>query len=246
MAVAGCGSADRQPAADTPPEDELVISIAPAPPADPSAPLPPGACFEATAGYALALVVDGGAPPRYCERLARFLPRDAGRATWPMPARLQDDDSTPTLECAVAREGVRVEVLTWPVEERVPDPYEICEEMIHSGWELQPLFPLGEELGSDAESGTCFVATERYEVALTGETERGQSLCEEVAVRHLPAPIARLAVPAAYPDALGDTICDASRSGDRVRVVSMPGDRGAVDLTAVCDSLEHSSWKVVR
>jgi hypothetical protein len=248
MAVAGCGSAERQPAAETAPADEIVARIEPAPPADPNAPLPPGACLEATAGYGLALVVDGGASPALCERIARFLPARAGRAAWPLPASHHEDESTPTLECAVARDGVRVEVLTWPVEESGPrDPYDICAEMVRGGWELQPLFPLGEEVGgADAESGTCFVATRRYEVALAGETERGQALCEELATRHLPAPIAHRAIPVANVEALGDTVCEASRSGERVRIVSLPGDRRAVDLPAVCDSLEGAGWKVVR
>lgn len=243
--AAGCGEQQGDAAPETT-RGEVVFSVSMAPEADPNAPLPPGACFEAAAGYTLALVVHGGAPPGFCERLARFLPPDAGHAAWPMPPSHHQDENTPTLECTVARDRVRVEVLTWPLEESGPDPYEICRDMVRSGWEVQPLFHLGEVGGPDAEPGTCFVATERYEVALTGETERGQALCEEVAKRHLPATIAHRAIPAAYPDSLGDTVCEASRAGDRLQLVSMPGDRGAVDLPAVCDSLERAGWDVNR
>jgi len=243
--TAGCGEQQGDAASETT-SDEVVLSVSMAPEADPNAPLPPGACFEAVAGYTLALMADG-APPGLCERIARFLPPDAGRASWPMPASHHKDENTPTLHCAVAQDSVRVEVLTWPVGERNASPHGICADMVRSGWELQPLFPLGEELGgADAEPGTCFVATKRYEVALAGETERGQPLCEELAARHLPAPIAHRAIATAYPEALGDPVCEASRAADHVYVVSMPGDRGAVDLPAVCDSLERAGWDVNR
>jgi hypothetical protein len=244
--LSGCGA--EEPAAEADADGEIVVSVSTPPEADPNAPLPPGTCFEAVADYTLALTVHGGAPPGLCERIARFLPPEAGHAGWPMPASHHLDENTPTIECAVARETVRVEVLTWPVEQTGPraDPYDVCREMIHSGWVLQPLFPLGEELGSDADSGTCFVATERYEVALTGETKRGQPMCEQLAAEHLPAPIGRRAIPTAYPEMLGDPVCEAWRAGERVYVVSMPGDRGAIDLPSVCASLERDGWDVNR
>jgi hypothetical protein len=45
---------------------------------------------------------------------------------------------------------------------------------------------------------------------------------------------------------MGDTVCEGSRRGDRMKLISMPADRGAIDLDAVCDSLEKAGWNVVR
>ena len=136
-----------------------------------------------------------------------------------------------------------MEVLTW---NRDPTPLfgtDVCETMVRDGWELQPLFEFD---GEQPLPGTCFVATARYEIELAGETDRGQSLCEDVAREHLRAPIVHRSMPAAEPDAMGDTVCEASRRGDRMKLISMPADSGATDLDAVCGSLEQDGWKVVR
>jgi hypothetical protein len=240
-AAAGCGGAQREAASVVSSTYELVLTREPPPP-DPGAPLPAEMCFVAVRNHELALFVEEGGNPALCEQLAAYLPRGAGRAGWPVPVTGNEEEDTPTLECAVAGFGVRVEVLTWTRDSTALFGTDVCEEMIQDGWGLQPLHEFFNEL----PSGTCFVATARYEVALAGETQGGHEPCEEVARTHLPAPIVYRSLPAADADAMGETVCEASRRGDRMKVISMPVDRGSIDFDAVCDSLEKDGWKVVR
>jgi len=107
----GCGAVESSARSGTTTENEVAVRVEPAPAPDPGAPLPSDVCFVAVRNYELALVVDEGATPSLCERLAGYLPRGAGRGDWPLPLTGDEDRDTPTLECAVGGEGVRVEVL---------------------------------------------------------------------------------------------------------------------------------------
>ena len=242
-ATAGCGAAQREAASETTSTYEIVVSAEWGPTPDVGTALPSEMCFVAVRNYELGLMVQENGSPGLCEQLEGYLPRGAGRAGWPIPETGNEDEDTPNLECAVGGSGVRVEVLTWNRDSTTLFGTDVCETMIRDGWELQPLFEFGDE---EPMPGTCFVATARYEVELAGETERGQELCEEVARSHLPAPIVHRSMPVAEADAMGNTVCEAARRGDRMKLISMPADRGAIDLDAVCDSLEQDGWKVVR
>jgi hypothetical protein len=239
----GCGAVESSARSGTTTENEVVVRVEPAPAPDPGEPLPSDVCFVAVRNYELALVVDEGATPSLCERLAGYLPSGAGRGDWPAPLTGDEDQDTPTLECAVGGEGVRVEVLVWNRDSTPLFGTDVCEAMILDDWELQPLSELG---GEDLQPGTCFVATAHYEVELAGETERGQSLCEDLAESYLRAPIVHRSPPVAEADAMGETVCEAWHKADHVRLISMPADRGAIDLLAVCDALERDGWKALR
>ena len=239
VALTGCGHDE----AATPQTTTTYRVLAAPPPIHADlGPLVPGSgsCFTAVENYAVALVVEAGAPAGVCTQLDGYLPRDAGRAGWPVPETGDEEQDTPTLECAVGRDDLRVEALSWNRGPSRVDPYDICRRMVVDGWELRPQVELG---GADAPYGSCFVATARYEVAITGTTDRGQPLCDELGRKYLPA-VATRSVPAAYPDRLGDPVCEATRREERVLVVRMPGDRGAVDLRAICDSLDSDGWNV--
>jgi hypothetical protein len=236
--LSGCGQADESATPQT--STTYVLRAVVSPPSANPGPLPAGACFEATANYGVALLVEEEAPAGLCAQLDGYLPREAGRAEWPLPETGDEGQDTPSLECAVGRKGVRVEALSWQRGPSRVDPYDVCRRMVEDGWELRPQVEPAE---ADAPYGTCFVATDRYEVAITGMTERGQPLCDDLAEKYLPV-IAYRAVPAADPDALGDARCEATRGQEVVRVVSMPGDRGKVDLRAICGALEGDGWNV--
>jgi hypothetical protein len=242
LAVSGCGSAEP----DAGSKGTLEISVV-EPETELDGPLPAGMCFVATRNLELVITVPEGAPPGLCERVAAYLPARAGRAAW--PPEFHGDEAL-NAGCAFRSEGARIEVSDLPDrgDGRV-DASDICDAMIADGWELQPLLDpslLG-EAGEEAAAGTCYVATARYEVELGAATNRGQPLCEQLAEKHLPVPVAHRAPPVATdPQYLGygNVACEATRAGDRVQVMHLTAERGTHEAKGVCDSLERDGWKV--
>jgi hypothetical protein len=198
------------------------------------------ACLAATADYGLLLVADAAPGAPFCGRLARYLPGEAAPDDKALP---RWDDAT-SLHCAAARDRVRVEVLTTPVETDT-DPYAVCETLLKDGWELRPLdegFP--ETPFSEAFRGECYVATARFERALVGESSRGQPFCDELADRYLSEPIRFRTPPVPDdPPGLGSVVCEARRRMESVRVARITEGRGA-ELERVCDALAEDGWTV--
>ena len=241
LVVAGCGSSEREAGSDGT-RERVEISVVAADP-EPEGPLPPGMCFVATRNLELVITVAERAPAGLCERLAAYLPPAAGRAPW--PPRLQEDEVL-NAGCAVQRDGARIEVGELPDRgDGRLDSLDICDEMVRDAWELKPLVELvGDE---EPAPGTCYVASARYELELGAATNRGQTLCEELAELHLTVPVAHRVPPVATdPQYLGygDIACEATRGGDRVQVMHLTDERGTRDAQGACDSLAQGGWKV--
>jgi hypothetical protein len=247
LIVSGCGSAEPKTGSEGT-QERVEISIV-EPETELDGPLPSGMCFVATRDLETVITVHEGAPPGLCERLAGYLPAGAGRAAW--PPEFHGDEAL-NAGCAFRSEGARIEVSDLPDRgDGRLDALDVCDAMIADGWELQPLLDpslLG-ELGEEAAAGTCYVAIARYEVELGAATNRGQALCEQLAEKHLPVPVAHRAPPVATdPQYLGygNVACEATRAGDRVQVMHLTAERGTHEAEGVCDSLERDGWKVAH
>jgi hypothetical protein len=158
-----------------------------------------------------------------------------------------ESDQEWSLYCRLRRDGRVVEVVRAPDARDEPDPLDECAARVRDGWELLPVDELWE---SDGETGIpgdggCFVATARFELEVEG-LEQPQRVCDSVAERYLPVPVAYRTLPVPDdPELLADVVCDASRDGMKVKLLRTPGVPKTIDAGAVCDTLERDGWKVV-
>jgi hypothetical protein len=235
LLLSGCGGRvddAREPPADRVVELHSVVAEPSVAPAD--------LCLAATVDYDLLL--DADAPPRspLCSRLKQYLLDEAAPADKPLP----NWDDARSLHCAASRDGIRLEVMTTPVEGDF-DPYRVCEVLSKDGWELRPLdegFP--ETPFSETFPGECYAATAGFEIGLVGESSRGQSFCDALADRYLNAPIRFRAPPVPdEPELLGSVVCSARRQAESVLLIRLAEDRGR-GLNSVCDALAEDDWVV--
>lgn len=164
----------------------------------------------------------------------------------PAPAGAESDQEW-SLFCRLRRDGRVVEVVRAPDAPDEPDPLDECAARVRDGWELLPVDELWQSDGGTGipGGGGCFVATARFEVELAG-IEEPQRLCDSLAERYLPAPLAYRTLPVPDdPELLADVVCEASRDGKHVKLLFTPGVPKTIDAGAVCDALERDGWKVV-
>ena len=200
---------------------------------------PSEACLAASADYGLLLLADAVPGSPVCGRLKRYLPESAAPDDKPLP---HWDDAT-SLHCATRHGGIRIEVMTTPLETDV-DPYRVCEALLEDGWELRPLdegFP--ETPLSETFPDECFAATARFEIELIGESRRGQPFCEEIAETYLSEAIRFRAPPVPDEGALGTVVCEARRRAESALVVHVTPDRRP-ELKRVCEALAEDGWIV--
>jgi hypothetical protein len=159
-----------------------------------------------------------------------------------------EGDQESSLYCRLGRDGRIIEVMRAADDPEEPDPLDECASMIRKGWELLPLDEMWQQ---DAETGMpggggCFAATSRYELEVEG-VEQPQRLCDSVADRYLPAPVAYRTLPVPDdPELLADVVCEASQDDRAVRLLRTPGVPKTVDEAGICDALERDGWNVVR
>jgi hypothetical protein len=163
------------------------------------------------------------------------------------PARTDTTEVTTVLHCRLQRRGKVLTVETAPDAPEKPDPLERCEAKIRDGWELLPLDELW-ELDGDVGipgGGGCFAATARFEVEVEG-LEQPQRVCDSVAERYLPVPVAYRTLPVPDdPELLADVICEASRDDQEIRLLRTPGVEKTLTVTDICDALERDGWSIV-
>jgi hypothetical protein len=168
-------------------------------------------------------------------------------AVEPAPGGAESDQEW-SLYCRLRRDGRDVEVTRASGAPDDPDPLDECAAMIRDGWELLPLDELWELDGETGipGGGGCFVATAGFEVELAG-IEEPQGLCDSLADRYLPAPVAYRTLPVPDdPELLADVVCGAFRDGKHVKLLRTPGVPKTIDAGEICDAFERDGWNVVR